>query len=214
MIKVLVEIDRLLNAILIDLLSEIPVPIEQTYCNEIQIKIAGRFAMVAGENAEAAGVIRDRLMETKFSGKIGDRIFDRAAGACFSVRVVSSEILFEVLKNLLELAQKIFVLCKLFQPGLPGKLQHAHGVVIRAVPQFWIEMPEQAARGRLPRPPKVETHLPQRFQRRRQDGSHIVSLKSRHALGVAVAGVADPGRSNRKFKQTSMRMLQGKQSRS
>jgi hypothetical protein len=63
---------------------------------------------------------------------------------------------------------------------LAGKLQHAGGIMIGAVPQLGIEMPEEAAGGRLPRPPKIETHLAQRFQGRRQDGSHIVSLESRH----------------------------------
>ena len=59
MIKILVQINRRLNAVLIDLLPEIAVSIEQTNRNEIQIKIARRFAMVAGQNAETAGVIRN-----------------------------------------------------------------------------------------------------------------------------------------------------------
>src|SRR5437762_14146136 len=53
--------------------------------------------------------------------------------------------------------------------------------MIGAVPKLVIEMPKQATRGGLPRPPKIETHLPQRLQRRRQDGRDIVNLKSRHA---------------------------------
>ena len=57
MIKVLVEINRRLNAVLVDLLAKIAVPVEQTDRNEIQIKIAGRFAMVSRKNAEAAGIV-------------------------------------------------------------------------------------------------------------------------------------------------------------
>src|SRR5947207_10521519 len=41
-------------------------------------------------------------------------------------------------------------------------------------------MPEESARRRLPCPPKIKTHLPQRLQRRRENGSDIVSLKSWH----------------------------------
>ena len=59
MIKILVQINRRLNAVLIDLLPEIAVSIEQTNRNEIQIKIARRFEMIAGQNAEAAGLIRN-----------------------------------------------------------------------------------------------------------------------------------------------------------
>src|SRR5438093_940951 len=137
--------------------------------------------MVAGEDAQATGVVRDRFVKTELGRKIRDGIFDRAAGSGFSISIVSSEILLEFLENLLEVAQKIFVLCKLLQTRLPRKLQHPNGIMICAAPQLGIEMPEQPARGRLPRPPKVETHLAQRLQRRRQDGRHIVSLKSRHA---------------------------------
>src|SRR5436190_5755251 len=179
-IEVLIEVNRLLNAIFVDLLPEIAVSIKETDRNEIQIKIAGRLAVVAGEDAQATGVIWDRFVKTKFGGKIGNRILDRASSSGFSISIVSAEILFEGFKNLLELAHKIFVLRQLFQPGLPRKLQHAHGVVIGSVPQLRIEMPEESARRRLPCPPKIKTHLPQRLQRRRENGSDIVSLKSWH----------------------------------
>src|SRR5438874_11583150 len=177
-IKILIEINRLLNAVLVDLLPEIAVSVKQTDRDEFQIKITGRFAMVAGENAQPAGVIRDRFVKTEFGRKIGNGIFDRAAGTGFPVGIVSTQIFFEFLKDLLELAHEIFVLCELFQPRLPRKLQHADWIMICAVPQFGIEMTKKTARGRLPRPPEIKTHLPQRLQYRRQDGSHIVSLKS------------------------------------
>src|SRR5437667_310448 len=116
MIKILIEINGFLTAFLIDLLPEIAVPIQQTNRNEIQIEIASRFAMVASEDAQAAGVIRDRLVKTKFGREIRNGIFNRAAGAGLSVGIVSSEILFEFLKDLLEFANKTFVLRKLLEP--------------------------------------------------------------------------------------------------
>ena len=39
-IKILVQIDRGLNTVLVDLLPEIPVPIEETNRNKVQVKIA------------------------------------------------------------------------------------------------------------------------------------------------------------------------------
>ncbi len=47
MIKILVQINRGLNAVLIDLLSEIPVSVEQANGNEIQIEIARGLAIAA-----------------------------------------------------------------------------------------------------------------------------------------------------------------------
>src|SRR5262249_20752124 len=149
MIKVLIQINGGLNAVLIDLLSEIAVPIKQTNRNEIQIKVARGFAVVAGQNAEAAGVVRDRFVKTEFGRKIGDGILDCRAGPGFPIGVAASEIFLEVLENLLKLAQEISVLRKFFQARLPRKLEHAHWVMIRPVPQVAIEFPEQAAGGRL-----------------------------------------------------------------
>ncbi len=71
--KILIQTDRLLNAFLVDLLFEIAVPIEQADGDEIQVEIAGGFAMIAGENAETAGIIRDRFVKAKLRRKIGDR---------------------------------------------------------------------------------------------------------------------------------------------
>src|SRR5213594_1954187 len=101
MIKILIEINGFLTAFLVDLLPEIAMPRDQANRNEIQIKIAGRFAMVASKDAQATRLMRDPLVKTKFSGKIGNRILNRAAGAGLSIGVMSSEILFEFFENLL-----------------------------------------------------------------------------------------------------------------
>ena len=73
MMKILIEVDRVLHAVLVDLLPEITVTIKQTDRDEVQIEIAGRFAMVARQNAETAGIIRDRFVKTELGGKVGDR---------------------------------------------------------------------------------------------------------------------------------------------
>src|SRR5260370_13902355 len=48
-------------------------------------------------------------------------------------------------------------------------------------PKLRIQEPKKATGGGLPGPPKIETHLAQRLERRWQGRSHIVSLKSLHA---------------------------------
>src|SRR4029453_16840829 len=53
-IKVLIQINRCLNRILVDVLPEIAMTIKQTDRNEVQIQIARGFAMVAGKDPEAA----------------------------------------------------------------------------------------------------------------------------------------------------------------
>ena len=48
--------------------------------------------MVARQNAEAAGIIRNRFVKAELGRKIGDRFFDRAAGAGLSVGVLALQI--------------------------------------------------------------------------------------------------------------------------
>src|SRR6476661_9874008 len=108
--KILVQADRVLNAVLVDLLFEIAVAIEQTDRDKIQIEVARRFAMVTRENAEAAGIIRDRFVETEFGGEISDRFFNRAGGAGFPVGIFARKIIAVGVMHFLQLAQKILVL--------------------------------------------------------------------------------------------------------
>src|SRR3989440_12557782 len=106
MIKILIQIDRCLNAVFVDLLPEIAMSIEQTNCNEIAVEIARRLAMVAGEYTKTPGILRDRCVKTEFSREIGDRILDRASGSRLSVRVASPERFFEFPEDPLQFAQE------------------------------------------------------------------------------------------------------------
>ena len=99
--EILVQADRLLSAIAIDLLLEIAVPVEQPDRDEVQIQIAGRFAMIAGKNAEAAGVVRNRFVKAELGRKIGDRVLEDVAVAGFSVGILAREILAESVVNFL-----------------------------------------------------------------------------------------------------------------
>src|SRR5207249_89960 len=114
--KILVQADRVLDAVLVDLLLEIPVPIKEPDRDKIQVEIAGRFTMVAGENAEAAGIVRDRFVKTKLGRELGDRLFKTVAR--LSVGVLAREIIPVGLVHLFELTEEILVLRDLDEPGL------------------------------------------------------------------------------------------------
>ncbi len=178
--KILIEADRVLHALFVDLLFEISVAIEQTDRDEIQIQIARGFAMVAGENAKAAGIIRNRFVKTKFGGEISDRFFDRAPSAGFPVSVRAGEITAVGLVDLFQFAKKILVLRDLDEPRLPGKLEHPDGIVVRLIPQCRIEMAKETARGGFPGPPEVEDHFPERLERRREGRDHVIRVVGGH----------------------------------
>src|SRR5919204_4606988 len=136
--------------------------------------------MVARENAEAAGIVWDRLVKAELGRKIGHRLMDSTACTGFAVGVLSAHVLLECVENLLQLAQKSFVLRQFLQPRLARKLEHPYGIVICPVPQVGIEMAEKPSCGRLPRPPEIKAHLAQRLERRGQRRRDVIGLESRH----------------------------------
>ena len=57
--------------------------------------------MIARQDTETTGIIRDRFVKAKFGGKISDRLFDGAGGSNFSVSVFATQIFLECLEDLL-----------------------------------------------------------------------------------------------------------------
>src|SRR6266480_7671668 len=144
--------------------------------------------MIAGENAETAGIVRDGFVESKFGGEIRHRFLDDRAGTGFSIGILAGEIFLESVVNLFQLAQKSFVGGEFLQPGLARELEHANGIVVGPIPKLGIEMTKEAARGRFPRPPDVEAHFAQRFERGGKGGDYIIALEVWH--GGKAANIA------------------------
>src|SRR5262249_33435954 len=61
--KVELVVDRLLLAVALEALAEIALRIKEADADEGQSQVAGLLAVVAGENAEAAGIDGERLVE-------------------------------------------------------------------------------------------------------------------------------------------------------
>ena len=129
-------------------------------------------------------------MKTELGRKIGDRFLDRAAGSGLAVGILARKIISKRFVNFLQLAQEILVLRDFDQPRLARELKHAHRIVIGAVPKFGIEMTKETTGGRFPRPPNIETHLPQRFERLGKSRAYVVELVVRHdAARKYVSGI-------------------------
>src|SRR5947209_11854665 len=136
--------------------------------------------MIARENPETAGVIRDGFMKAKLGREIRDAVLDPLAFPSLSVGVLAREILLESGVDLLQLAPEIIVLRDFNQPRLPRELQHADRIVIRSIPQLWVEMTKETPRRRLPGPPDVKDDLAQRLERGREFGDDVVGQEFRH----------------------------------
>src|SRR5207248_1572357 len=136
--------------------------------------------MIAGENAETAGIVRDGFVESKFGGEIRHRFLDDRAGTGFSIGILAGEIFLESVVNLFQLAQKSFVGGEFLQPGLARELEHANGIVVGPVPKLGIEMAKEAASRGFPCPPDVEADLAQRLECWGKGRDYIIALEGRH----------------------------------
>src|SRR6202795_5290392 len=94
--KILVEADRFLPTVFVDLLPEVPVSVEQRHCAEVQVEVTGRFAVIARKNTESAGIIWHGFVKPEFGRKIGDA---RRGSSKFSIGVGARQVGFEFLVN-------------------------------------------------------------------------------------------------------------------
>ena len=63
----------LLPAVGVEVLAEVALAVEQADADQRQAEVAGALQVVAGEDAEAAGVDRQAFVEAELGGEVGDR---------------------------------------------------------------------------------------------------------------------------------------------
>ena len=81
--EVVVGVDVLLEAVGVHRLAEVARAVEQAHADERHAEVARRLAVVAGEDAEAARVDAERLVDPELHREVGDRP-RRAAAPCWA----------------------------------------------------------------------------------------------------------------------------------
>jgi hypothetical protein len=84
-VEIVVAVMRGLVALAVDGLVEIALAVEQADGDEGQAHVGGALAVVAGKDAEAAGVDRQALVEAELGAEIGDQVGGlqgRRPGSC------------------------------------------------------------------------------------------------------------------------------------
>ena len=71
-VEVVDRVLLLLPAVVVEVLAEVAVLVDQADADQGQAQIAGRLQVVAGEDAEAARVERQALVQTELEGEVGD----------------------------------------------------------------------------------------------------------------------------------------------
>ena len=88
----------LLLTVAIDGLGKIAHLVEQPDSHEGQADVTGRFAVIAGQNTESAGINRKAFVKTELQAEVGDQVLTRVeqfcqlrAAAVFPVGIIGSD---------------------------------------------------------------------------------------------------------------------------
>ena len=80
LVDVGLEVLFLLPALFVEVLQEVALAVEEADADEGNVEIGGALDVVAGEDAEAAGVDGQRLVDAELRGEVGDRARAEDAG--------------------------------------------------------------------------------------------------------------------------------------
>ena len=161
--QVVVGVVVLLVAVGVDRLAEVALAIEQPDADERQGHVAGRLHVVAGEDAEAARVDAERLVEAVLGAEVGDR----------AVQLVAVVALEPVVRrrwpcSWSKSAQDVVVLGqerRVVEQARPiGRAADDRDRVPVARPRRAVDRAEQGAGPRVPRPVEVVGEAPQAFE--------------------------------------------------
>ena len=149
-------VDRLLPAVGVDLLGEIALRVEEAHADERQPQIAGRLAVIARQDAQAAGVDRQRLVQAEFGREVGDQAI-RLLGVRPRIPGHRRRIHVGVERghDRLVARQVGRIGRRRIELALAHQAQELDGVVVDLRPQMRVNALEKILGSRIPAPPQV-----------------------------------------------------------
>ena len=162
----------------VDLLPEIPAPIQQSHAHKRDIQIACRFQVIAGQDAEPARINRQALAQAVLRREIGRRALrrQRAEVLCGNAHVGVKGLHCGLIQPQVGLVMRHDE-----QTGLGRLFDDRHGIVSAAFPLRRIERGKQLMAFGMPAPPQVMGQLaqPPDGLRQRGDGGKGVQGRRR-----------------------------------
>ena len=177
--KVINRIGFLLPAIRIEVLVEITALVQQADADEGQAEVAGGLEMIAGEDAEAAGIVGDALRQSEFRGEVGDAQFP-GLGVRHREPAGGGEVLVQIRGRAVHLGQEGLVRGEFVEAFLIDAAQKQPRVMSALLPQVGIEHAEEFDGGVMPGPSQVQRELVQALEARRQAGADVIGVNFGH----------------------------------
>ena len=154
-------VDRLLPAVRGQALAEVALWVEEAHADERQAQVAGLLGVVAGQNAQAAGVDRQRAVQAELEGEVGDGfVLQFGIGAVEPAMAVGHGPV-EVQQHFVEAAQEGRIGGARRQRLVADQAQYFDRVVLGAPPQGKVEAAKDITSVGVPAPPDVKGQLRQ-----------------------------------------------------
>ena len=144
--------------------------------------------MVAGQDAEAAGVVRQRLGDAELHREVGDGLPAATAPDRHLVLVPARvlQVVVQIGGQAVHPGQERLVAGQFLQPGHRDRAEQLERVALEPGPELPVDVGEQVLAGRVPGPAQVADQRTERLQRRRQLRSDGESSESLHQENLAL----------------------------
>ena len=175
----------LLPALAGERLLEVAVPVEQADADDRDAEVAGGLEVVAGEDAEAAGVLRQHRGDAELGREVADRarsVLDPAL-----VPPVLGEVRREVALDRAEPLAELTVGRELVEARRLDRTEQADRIASGRLPQLGVDRGEDVLGGRVPGPPQVVGQVSQRRQGLGEHGADGESSDGAHPQTLACA---------------------------
>ena len=184
------RVGLLLPALAAQRLLEVAVPVEQPDADDRHAEVAGGLEVVAGEDAEAAGVLRQHRGDAELGREVADR--GRPVLHPVLVPAVLGEVRRQVALGGAELLAERRVGGQLVEPGLADGTEQLDRVAAGGLPQVGVDRGEDVLGRRVPGPPQVVGQVAQRGQRAREHGSDGETTDGAHPPDASVISLIVP----------------------
>ena len=171
-VKIVFRIAFLLPAVHVQVLTEVAFAVHQADAHQRQTQVAGRLQVVPGQEAQAAGVDRDAIVDAKLRREIGDAALARGRAVGFLIPGRTVQVGLEGFFHPIHVGQETVVVLQLFHARLVHRPEQFHRAVLHGIEQVRVDTPEQGYGIMVPTPPQVVSQALQGLKTLRQIGKH------------------------------------------
>jgi hypothetical protein len=161
-------------------LAEVAVPVEESDADQGYAEVAGRLEMVPGEDAEAAGVLRQRGRDAELGREVGDG--GGKFGGLGLVPAVAGHVVVQVVGGRGEPSQEAPVLRQLGQPSGRHAPEEAYGIAFGGGPALGVHGLEEVTGLGMPGPAQIARQIAEGVKGFGEYGTHGESADGLHEL--------------------------------